>query len=176
MNALSYLIIGIGALSLWHLFYENVVVPSLRLDCRFKLFALRDRLRDLKFNSPIQCEDATFHMLDDSLSWQMDNLPKLNFVLLRKAELRTKAEPDFKKRVDDRCAILRNCQLPEYKKIQMEQAKLTLDMLVLNSGGWAIYLVPVAIVMFMWDGLKKKTILVSTVRTVDLDRMTVSSA
>lgn len=150
-NITAWLIIALGIAAAWHAIIEVIVLPTVRQTVRFKLFALRDQLRALKAEHPDECEDEAFHMLDDSLSWRMDNLPRLAFRFVHDWTAKVKATPSLAKEVERRLAVLESCKLPDYVTIQSESNKLTLEAIAFNSIGWAIYLLPVVYAMTVWE-------------------------
>lgn len=169
-------IIFTGFVAVWHLVYEAILLPSKRQDIRFQLFALRDRLRNFKSEHPKQCGDDTFHMLDDSMSWYMDNLHKLTFSFLHETHRKLDTDDGFKTKVERRTRVLEQCELSEYKDIRARANHLLMETFIVNAGGWFIYLVPIAL------GLVVKDKIVATIKAVaglsshDLDRMAPAAA
>lgn len=145
MNALPFLFVALVALALWHFVYEGIFLPSARFRLRFKLFALRDRLRNLKADNPRQCGPAAFDILDESLNWQIEHQYQLTISLLRGANRRYYSDSSFAKQVNDRVARLNECQLPEYIEIRRLAGGLFQEAAFLNSGSWLIFAIPVAV-------------------------------
>jgi|SRR5580704_13209171 hypothetical protein len=176
MNALSYVIIGLGAVALWHFIYEAVLLPSIRLNLRFKLFSLRDRLRNLKMECQENCPDDSFHLLDDSLSWQMDNLHKMTFSLLFDTIHLMKKEPALAQEMERREKIYTNCQIPEFIKIRNEQNVIAVHVVGSNSVGWLIYLLPIIFIGALWKRVSGWVKLMGDTPNTELDRISTCTA
>ncbi|MEO7796391.1 MAG: hypothetical protein ABIY47_01555 [Opitutaceae bacterium] len=144
MNAMVYSIIALGFLAAWHFVYEGILAPSYRLKIRFKLFALRDRLRTLRMENPAQCGLVAFEILDESICWQMEHQHELTMPLVRASNKRYYSDPEFAKQVNERVAELNECRLNEYIEIRRGAGELFQDAAYSNSGGWLIFAVPTA--------------------------------
>jgi hypothetical protein len=64
ITAILYLI----ALAALHFVYESILAPSFRLSLRFKLFVLRDEVRQLKIDCASSLNDRHFDFLQDSIN------------------------------------------------------------------------------------------------------------
>jgi hypothetical protein len=171
MNTISYILIAIGFIGLWHFVYEAILLPSMRQNLRFQVFALRDRLRTLKAEHPKQCEDAPFHMLDQSLSWQMNNLHKVTLLFLLETAKRKEHDKDFAEHVKKRIALAESCKLPEFVELLKLRQKLYEDTLALNSGGMFVYLVPVVIAAITWQKIRRYAKVWTGMSDHELERM-----
>lgn len=154
INILAWMIIGLAAAALWHFVFEAILLPTIRQEIQFKLFTLRDELRALKANEPEACGDEPFHLLDTSLSWRMDHLESITISFLKRTRDRLRGDSEFRTEVERRLAVLESCKLPEYVRIRQQSNALTLDIVTANSGGWIVYILPIAYTMFIWDKLK----------------------
>ncbi|MBI5770894.1 MAG: hypothetical protein HZA93_24160 [Verrucomicrobia bacterium] len=172
-TVISWLVVVLALACAWHFIYEAIVLPSLLQHTRFKLFALRDRLRALKAESPVQCADEPFHLLDNSLSWRMDNLPRLTIVYAQRLHRRIERDAALREQLESRARLLESCQLPEFVEIWKESNVLTTHALGINSGGWFIYLLPIAYVMAIWDGIQR---LVRSVNVIPEEELTTLQA
>lgn len=142
----TYSILVLGILAMVHFVYEAILLPSLRQKQRFRLFALRDQLRDLKCEHSHQLDDETFHALDDSLSWQIDNQSRLTLSLMCKVEYTYENDPEFRNHVKHRLEILNRCKLETFIQIRKKAAHQYLDTILINSGVWVLAVVPLAVV------------------------------
>ena len=170
-NSIAWAIILLAGVALWHGIYELLILPTLRRSIRFKFFALRDRLRDFKVEHPQQCSDDTFHLLDGGLSWQMDNLPRLTFPLLHRVAELLKSNHELRSEVARRLTILNACKLPEYVSIRQEAAQLTMRTIGLNSGGWAVYLLPIAYPWIIIDTIRKRVSRLNALSSEEVDTL-----
>jgi hypothetical protein len=170
-NIIAWAIIFLTVVVLWHGIYELLILPTLRRSIRFKLFALRDRLRDFKAEHSHQCPDEAFRLLDEALSWQTDNLPGLTFPLLHRVTELLKDNVELRSALARRLTILNSCKLHEYVDIRKEASQLTLRTIALNSGGWVIYLVPIVYPWMAWETFRKNVSRLNALPSDEVDTL-----
>jgi hypothetical protein len=142
---MEYLIFGFIALAIWHWWYEAVLAPSLRLDCRFKLFKLRDEARELKMRLGERLDDRHFHYLQDSINNAIGLLPRMDIAMVVMMATRMEHDAELRARVAARSKILDDCKFPEAADIRKRANEVLGFVLSANSGGWIPYIVPIAI-------------------------------
>lgn len=143
MNHLfTVLFLVLVALAAVHFIYEAIILPSIRMANRFKLFALRDRLRALRLINGIAIDDEAFNALDSSLSWQIENQHRLTFSLARGAEKHYSQDEQFRAEVDRRVAVINACQSHDFVSIRQEAANYMANSIGWNGGVLLLFLVP----------------------------------
>jgi hypothetical protein len=115
-------------------------------------------------------------MLDDSLSWQMNNLSKLTFSLLHEVTERLKKDTEFAEEITRRTKILDRCKLPEYTQVRKEQGTVVSNVFAFNGGGWAIYLIPFAVALAAWKKAAQNIKIVNSTKSSELDHMSPCAA
>lgn len=170
MNTLAIVAFYLAA---FHIIYEMTLAPSFRYILRFRLFAIRDRLRWLRLEHGHQLDADVFSYVDESLTWQMNNHHRLNFSLLVDVK---KLKAEMHQDVEDRLTLLARCKLPEFITIQKDATRAMSMAFLANSGAWFIYIIPLAIVAAFYGMLKDalKRLLVMPER--DLNKFAQSSA
>jgi len=143
MTISAFLIVTLAVLALVHFVYESILAPSLRLEIRFELFKLRDELRFTKINLGNKLDDKHYHFLQDSVNTLIGNLYRFDLATITKAMIEVEKDKDLKKRVQERSRFLDDCNVAEARKIRNESIKLAFRALRVNSGGWAVYFIPV---------------------------------
>lgn len=166
---LTYTILGLLAAAVWHLIYETIILPSLRLELRFKLFGLRDRLRRFKAEHSKQCPDTAFELLDDSVSWHTQNIHRLTFGMAFAANQKMKADPKFREHVEKQLKALDNCQLPEFVELRKLRGELLVLTFAANSGGWLIYVFPIVYVWATWQQVMARSRQLVGMRSAQLE-------
>lgn len=145
---MDILIIIFMGMVFWHLIYEGILAPSFRLHCRFQLFTMRDELRGLKEELDSDLSDDVFDILNDSINGQLGFLRELtpyNLYLFRQT-LRVNAE--LRARIENRVRTMESCQLAEISDFTSRLRRVHNHVLMINTGGWALYVVP--LVMLNW--------------------------
>lgn len=171
ITLMAYLIISLGAIAVWHFAYDAILLPSFRQDIRFKLYQLRDRLREVKSENPSQLPNDAFHLVDDSLSWQIDNQHRLTFSLLARTEECIKANPEFAEKIKKRVETINASQIYDYQQIRIQQVRLLKRALLYNAFGWAIYLIPIGLVLAMMERIVRTVKVWGSMSEGELDKM-----
>jgi len=156
---ITILIVG----SIWHFVYEAIILPSLRLSLRFQLFELRDRIRLLKYEAPEMFKDDAFEYLHRSVTNAIAFLHKIDLGLLFKGVNEAKKDKQISRQIEKKEKMLRQAQLGEVWEIQQEFALISTKILLANHGAWAIYLVPIALILMFLGKLKGYVITLSYV-------------
>lgn len=176
MNILAYIIIALGMIAAWHFIYESILLPSFRQQFRFELYQLRDQLREVKAQFPKQCENASFHVLDNSISWQIDNQHKLTCSLLKQTEVQLKNDAEFREKVEHRVKAVEACQLPDYTAVVAARTELFKKALIFNSLSWVPYVFPLIVAWSMAESVRKTTSVWANMTEKDFDKLTPHAA
>jgi hypothetical protein len=159
IHCLQIVLLLIAVAAAYHFIYEGILAPSFRLSLRFKLFALRDRVRELKMIHGDQLDSAAFGYLQDSVNTGIRILPDFTFGTLAQAKELLKNHPELRNRLAERDRLLESCRVPEVSQIWKQASGIMEQALFVNSGGWLIYVVPVGLVAaffgFISSGVKK---------------------
>ena len=166
---MHYLILAFAILALWHWWYEAVLAPTERLGLRFKLFVVRDDLRALKIQLGDAFEDRHYHYLQDSINNAIAFLPRLDIALLMTMMWRLQVDDAFRERVEARSKILDDCRHEETKVLRKRTTDLVQSILAANSGGWALYLVPIVLTMVFYKWTRKITRSLMALSKTDLE-------
>ncbi|WP_422139676.1 hypothetical protein [Endozoicomonas sp. ALC020] len=144
---MSYIIVAVIFLALWHFVYDGIILPSLRLMLRNRLFKIRDRLRMHKIKSGSKTNISAFNIVHSGINNLISRLPYLDLKVMRDIEQEVDHNPELLHKVKKRIETINECEDEELKEI-FRQANLVVGLaFVVNSGAWLIYLIPVAIVL-----------------------------
>jgi len=149
------LFIILFSLALFHWAYETAVAPSVRLATRYRLFALRDQLRRFAAREGIQLDYPAIRILEESINCCIEYMPELNFGFVFAFRRRFASDSAFRKRVEHRENVLESYMDPDFRDLRREYARIFREIMLVNSGGWFVYLVPVAAGAVFWDTLRK---------------------
>ena len=142
---MSYVLLTMLFLVVYHFVFESIVAPSWRLSIRYRLFALRDELRMLKIEHGDKLDNKHFHHLQDSINSIIYLLPKIEVTMVAHIKQSIDRDVELKKRLEARQKILDDCAFPLMVDIRQRSINLTIEALAANSAGWWIYFVP-----FLW--------------------------
>lgn len=135
-------------LAIWHFFYESVIANSLRHGLRYKFFKLRDELRRIKIDSDLSKKDEQIYdILDNSICQMIHSMSFIsigNYYRLKKEiGKNTKVQSD----IDNVQKFIETADNDELKRIDQEIGLIGGRALVINNGGWTVYLlIPLLIV------------------------------
>jgi hypothetical protein len=143
------------SLALFHWAYEFAIAPSWRLGIRYKLFALRDELRNFATQRGIQLDKQAIETLEDVLNSAIHNMREINFGFVLAFSSRYRSDESFRKRMDHRRSVVEGYQDPDFRSICHRYQHLFREINVANSGGWFVYLVPLVYMAVCWKWLRR---------------------
>jgi hypothetical protein len=145
----NLLILIIATLSFWHFAYEGMIAPSLRMQLRFDFFKLRDRLRNLKIEHTTDLNDNVYSCIDFSINQSLIHMQLVNLVNVFSIYYHYKHDEEMKHLTDKKITIIQNCSMHEIKEIDATIIKLNAKSFLINSGAWAIYILPIVLLFFV---------------------------
>jgi hypothetical protein len=148
--------------ALLHWIYEGIILPSLRLSLRYRLFALRDRLREVKSKNNETVSDDVFRYLQGTINNGIALLPFTDFRVIGAAEAIEKDE-SLRTRIQKREDAISRCQISEIKEIVTEINDVWWTAFISNTAGLAAYVIPLLFIWHFWTNISgsiKKLVLV----------------
>lgn len=146
----TFILILFG-LAIVHFVYESVVAPTIRLRLRFRLFELRDELRQLKIDDPDRVPDEVFLMVQDNLNTAITLVPRTDFVLLRAFYGAMKDDASFRIKVDERLARLDRCVSGDLQAIRRKAADVFVCAFATNTALLLVLAVPFWLLVLPWS-------------------------
>jgi hypothetical protein len=168
---IAFLIIVLFTLALFHWAYESAMAPSFRLGARYKLFALRDELRHFSAQKQIQLDEAAIQVLEGSINSSIEYMSGFDFALARAFRKRCSVDPSFRKRMARRSSLIESYRDPEFQALRQRYEYIFGKITMINSGGWFIYIVPVAVGVVFWKTLCKMVTRLSVVSGDDFPEL-----
>ena len=139
---------------MWHFFWESIVLPSLRLRMRFRLFALRDELRSMRITNPAILEESVFIEAERRINATIQVLPSVDPFVLQRFHKELSADKPLIEKIEKRAAQFEAKAPAQVLQLMDETAKIGLCTAFANSGAWAIYAIPLATAIFLLKKLK----------------------
>lgn len=140
---MEWFIVALIVIAAWHAVYEGIVAPTARMRLRFYMFEIRDDLRLLKIQAPGRVSDEAFQMLEESINNAIKLMARITLSEVSAASRELGNDPHLEASVEKRLGILDSCEFEEFQHLRMRSAQIFMIALVVNSGGWAVYVVPV---------------------------------
>lgn len=148
---LVYAFIG---LSIIHIVYENIILPSIRLHYKYKLFSLRDKLRLMQHNNTDNTLTDAIYSLQAAVNNMVALLPNIDGYLLFKTREAFIKDPSFKNRVNKRIEKLKLYRSEEIRIIHKSIKNTFKTILLFNSGSLFFYILPVFFAIAFLEKLK----------------------
>jgi hypothetical protein len=164
---MAVLLFLLFVLVLFHWAYESAIAPSWRLGLRYKLFALRDELRNFAAQKGIQLDHTAINTLEESINSATYYMREINFGFIYSFNTRYKCDESFRKRVNHRRAVLEEYQDVEFRAMRKRYEHIFREINLANCGGWMIYLIPIVYVAICWEWLRRLYVKLSVVPSTD---------
>lgn len=137
MVTLFYILVFIA---LWHFFYESVLANSLRHGLRYEFFGIRDELRRLNIGKLNNKDQKIYELLDNSICHIINSMSFItygNYLHLKKI---ISNDIKLKESIEDVKTMIESSENEKLKEINERIAILGGKALLINNGGWAMYL------------------------------------
>jgi hypothetical protein len=146
MDVIILIVVGIAA---FHCIYEGILLPSIRMNLRNRLFELRDELRSIKIGDSIDtCDNEAFNLVHDGLNNYLNRLHLVNISLQHRVSRLHREDAEFRAQVDRRRDLMEEAHNHRVKKIAESANTVIMGAFLANSGAWFIYVVPIAFCLF----------------------------
>ncbi len=142
---MSYLFLALLLLALIHFAYESIVAPTFRLQLKQQLFELSEELKLLKQRHQRKDSEKVFHYLQDSVNNLSNTINRFEVVEVARALAKVGKDQELRERLESRVKALDSCDVPEIKALWIKIARRAVKIVEVNSGGWAFYLIPIAL-------------------------------
>lgn len=142
MNILFVVLILMFA---WHFVVQAIFIPNHAHDSKYKLYALRDKLRRLYIKGSVN--QSEFIILDEFTS---NAIKYYRNVTLYDILGIKKSSSEVDKKTGEQMKSLLNCEKNEYVQIRDEVFSLSFKNAFHNSLGWLPYLIVPTIMIFVY--------------------------
>lgn len=134
----------------YHFIVESIILPDYRLKMRYRLFADRDKLRNLKIVHGNILSDKVYDELESYINASIRSLSILNIFQFLINDIdsdlkSTKTEKKIKSKIDH----IQNCEIKEVRIIFDNVSINTLKTMIVNVASWYIYLFPFLILAYI---------------------------
>jgi hypothetical protein len=151
---MSIAILALGGLALFHFVYESILAPSFRVHLKFRLFSLRDRLRELKCECEPEVSDEVYRYLEGSLNGTIALLQRIDLSAIVRTHELLRRQPRLAQELNERRSAVEACTIKNIKEIRDQSARVARLAFLTNSGAWFLYLVPLFACLFAYQQIK----------------------
>ena len=146
---IAWLILIAAVLCLWHFVWEGIVAPSLRMQIRDRIFALRDELRNRIIDGDPASADRAFDYLQEIMNTSIVYLSAADPVSLYMAKRAFARDENFRLESEKRLQVIEANDVA--RDISKRLNRLYGDAFLVNSGGWFIYLIPLLLTLVLFS-------------------------
>jgi len=167
---MKILLFALAAIALWHFIYEGVIAPSIRMHLRNRLFALRDELRAAHAAGGISREDEqAFWFVHNGINSFLNRLSALTVSNIKRIQRAHDADPKLRAAFEDHLGKVLNAKAPVITSVFGRTNEVIQIGMIVNAGGWFIYLVPIAACALLMQTARKaaKAVLLTPQQVLD---------
>lgn len=135
-------------LAIYHLIYESIIMPSIRLKLRYDLFEWRDKLIYIQCTKSVMSE-KDFNLIHSYINTAINRLPYYSLSLFFRVKKDIERNPSLKKQVEHHSNAINAIQNKDVQEIIRGVNKTTMKAFFGSFGTWALYLTPILIVLIL---------------------------
>jgi len=113
--------------------YQSILLPTIRQELRFRMFALRDKLRHYAYDEVIYPESRVYRLLQGRINITVDYLYLVDVKALFDAYRLLKENPAISKRIEKHRQLIESCEIPEVREIDGQLNRFLTITLLANS-------------------------------------------
>jgi hypothetical protein len=168
MLALFYLFVF---LAIFHCVWEGIIAPEIRMEFRWELFEMRDRLRKLKMDNGDQISDSLFEDLQHIINNQIALLHRATIGDFVRAYKTVNTKKNAKEVLERFEQSINSCTVADVRNIWNKSVAVTVGAFIINSGGWLVYVVPVLIALICYGTIKRFAKLLVALPDKDINKL-----
>lgn len=139
---MSFSIILIFGVALWHFLYEGILAPSRRFKVRLELFSLRDDIRTRLVDDCDAANDPAFLKIHDSINTAISLCSSISPGLFVEVQRALDSDPELRAEIEQRQVEIDACPIRGASDFRKNLSKQVHNALMANIGGWSILVIP----------------------------------
>ncbi|MEC5321111.1 hypothetical protein VSX61_19585 [Brenneria populi subsp. brevivirga] len=142
LTVLFYVLLCMAAA---HFIYEKILLPSIRLNYRNKLFELRDIVRNQIITNASDNEVKAAELVHDALNNAINRLHLMTLPNRVRAQRRLNTNPEIKARIRREVDLIKSCNSIQINEAIKASATILDKVLFFNSFMLIVYAFPIAL-------------------------------
>lgn len=151
---MANILILIIFLALIHFIYEGIILPSLRLAFRYRLFKYRDELRSLKYENREELSNDVYVALQGYINNAIKILPQFDVITTYKARILIEKDKRLIEFIKQQNSLIDNTSIGEIKNIRDKTIRVCAYAFFANTAMLIMYLLPIFILAALVDYIK----------------------
>ncbi|EMH5955798.1 TPA: hypothetical protein SMN72_001411 [Proteus mirabilis] len=144
LTVLIFVLLGMATV---HFIYEKIILPSIRLHYRNKLFEVRDKVRDELINNAEQKSVESAKLVHDALNNAINRLHLMTFQNQVKARTRLYKDPSLRHKVQIKVNLINSSENQAVISSLKESIKILNKVLIFNSFMLFLYALPIFLIV-----------------------------
>lgn len=128
-----------------HFVYDKIILPSVHLNLKNELFALRDEIRGLMIKEGYDETDEAFIFVHDGINASISRLVDVNLIYLIRFSMDLGEDKDLKREINERINQIHQSDSQQLLSIFQRANSVVEKAFVANIGAWLFYLIPLAV-------------------------------
>jgi len=142
---MSIFIIVAAVLVMLHFIYDRIILPTIRLHLRNRLFELRDEVRSIMIEEGRTERDEAFMFVHDGICKFLNRLPEITIHLKVELEKEFQSNEKLRVRTKERIELISQSGNDRLMGLFNEANLVVEKAFIANMGVWFFYLVPIAL-------------------------------
>jgi len=128
-----------------HFVYDGILLPSIRMQLRNRLFALRDQARRHAIARSESLDKDAFDLIHNGINLFLNRLPQITISTAVRAQQMYEKQSSIRREVNKHSQIIDQCTDNELVDIFKQSNEILSFALIANTAGWFIYIIPIAL-------------------------------
>lgn len=167
---MKILLLLITIFAIYHFVWESIIAPTERLALRNRFFVIRDQLREHEAGGIHRADMPAYRVVHDSVNAMINRIAYLTAHNMVQMDVAYRHDEEFRARVTERKAVMERCEDAVVKDAFRQASKVVREAVLVNGGGWAIYMLPVVVLGAALTDLKDMASAIIAAPRQDTDR------
>ncbi|EPT7032222.1 hypothetical protein ACVR2T_001962 [Cronobacter malonaticus] len=154
LTVLFYVLLGLAAA---HYVYERILLPSVRLHYRNKLFELRDGIRDEIILNRSEADKQAANLVHDALNNAINRLHLMTLQNRVRAQRNLAANPRIVAQINREVELFKKCNNSRVNQTISDSSKILRKVMFYNNFMMFFYLSPIFLAVFLVSKVVKTT-------------------
>jgi len=168
---MSLLIIVVMFLVILHFVYDRIILPTIRLHLRNKLFELRDEVRSIMIEEGRSENDEAFMFVNDGICKFLNRLPEVTLQLKVEIQKQFENDEELRSHTQYRIDLINQSGSERLVHVFHEANSVVEKAFIANAGVWLFYLIPIALLVASISKLSEIATELVAMPTRDTERL-----
>ncbi|MCD6326805.1 hypothetical protein J7M28_04525 [bacterium] len=145
---ITLVLVGFGVAVL-SLIFCGIIAPTIHDHLRYRLFEIRDHLREVMYERPDDISLEQAKLLHYGINNSINSPGNVNFYTCHCIKKSLDQDDSLRKRVEDNMKVIWSCESEQFKLMHAKAMETLLYALLVNVTMWFVLLIPVALIIYL---------------------------